>query len=85
METNPYKPPNSSMDGEPLPVSTNGEDDALAEPVVAYTASGNLEAHSVVSWFASNGVRAYAVEDDSGVSLSPLVCGETALVPLSCE
>ena len=69
METNPYKPPNSPTDGEPLQASTKGEDDALAEPVVAYTASGNLEAHFVVSWLGSNGVRAYAVEDNSGVSL----------------
>lgn len=39
------------------------------QPVVAYTANGNLEAHSVVTWLQSNGVQAYAVEDNSGVSL----------------
>jgi hypothetical protein len=42
---------------------------ALKHPVVAYTANGNLEVHSVVTWLESNGIRAYAVEDNSGVSL----------------
>jgi len=41
----------------------------LKQPVAAYTANGNLEAHSVVTWLESNGVKAYAVEDNSGVSL----------------
>lgn len=38
-------------------------------PTMAYTASGNLEAHSIVTWLQSNGVGAYAVEDNSGASL----------------
>lgn len=41
----------------------------LKNPIVAYTANGNLEAHSVVQWLESNGVASYAVEDNSGVSL----------------
>src|SRR5690554_2420118 len=41
----------------------------LKQPVVDYTANGNLEAHSAVTWLESNGVQAYAVEDNSGVSL----------------
>jgi len=39
------------------------------KPVVVYTANGNLEAHSVVTWLESNGVASYAVEDNSGASL----------------
>ena len=39
------------------------------KPIVAYTANGNLEVHSVVTWLESNGVPAYAVEDLSGLSL----------------
>ena len=41
----------------------------LKDPIVAYTASGNLEAHLVVGWLTSNGVAAHAIEDNSGVSL----------------
>ena len=41
----------------------------LKDPIAAYTADGNLEAHSVVEWLTSNGVNAYVVEDHSGVSL----------------
>ena len=41
----------------------------MDSPIVAYTANGNLEAHSVVAWLGSNGIHAYAVEDNSGVSL----------------
>ncbi len=55
--------------GEPLPPSSNADAEGLAEPVLAYTANGNLEAHSVVTWLEAHGVRSYAVEDNSGVSL----------------
>ena len=48
---------------------TSDGEDAIAHPTLAYTANGNLEAHAVVTWLESNGVRAYAVEDNSGVSL----------------
>ena len=41
----------------------------LKDPIVAYTAGGNLEAHLVVEWLSSNNVKAHAVEDNSGVSL----------------
>jgi hypothetical protein len=41
----------------------------LKNPIVAYVAEGNLEAHAVVDWLKSNGVDAYAVEDNSGASL----------------
>lgn len=70
MESNPYEPPRESADGVRLPpADDSGDDDALANPALAYTANGNLEAHSVVTWLESNGVRAHAVEDNSGVSL----------------
>jgi hypothetical protein len=69
MDDNPYKPPTTPMSGEGVRPSSNEDKDALAEPVAAYTANGNLEAHSVVTWLESNGVRSYAVEDNSGVSL----------------
>ncbi len=41
----------------------------LKNPIVAYVAEGNIEAHSIVDWLRSNGVGAYAVEDNSGASL----------------
>jgi hypothetical protein len=41
----------------------------LRDPIVAYTAGGNLEAHLVADWLTSNGVDACAVEDNSGVNL----------------
>ena len=41
----------------------------LNNPITAYVAEGNLEAHALVDWLMSNGVDAYAVEDNSGVSL----------------
>ena len=37
----------------------------LTDPIVAYTAGGNLEANLVVEWLTSNGVNAHAVEDNS--------------------
>jgi hypothetical protein len=39
------------------------------EPIVVYTAANNLEAHEVVEILLSEGIDAYAVEDQSGVSL----------------
>ncbi|MEO9593840.1 putative signal transducing protein, partial [Rhodopirellula bahusiensis] len=57
-------------DGSETPSSPEPHDaETLATPTLAYTASGNLEAHAIVTWLQSNGVRAYAVEDNSGVSL----------------
>ncbi|ELP33692.1 putative signal transducing protein [Rhodopirellula baltica] len=57
-------------DGFETPSSPEPHDaETLATPTLAYTASGNLEAHAIVTWLRSNGVRAYAVEDNSGVSL----------------
>jgi hypothetical protein len=41
----------------------------MADPVLAYTANDNLELHSIVTWLHSGGVRAYAVEDNSGASI----------------
>lgn len=57
------------LSGERVPPLSNVDEDALVDPVLAYTANGNLEAHSVVTWLESYGVRSYAVEDNSGVSL----------------
>lgn len=48
---------------------TPKSDVELKNPIAAYTANGNLEAHAVVTWLESNGIRAYAVEDNSGASL----------------
>ncbi len=42
----------------------------LTDPIVAYTAAGNLEAHLVVDLLSANGVNAHVVEDISGLSLS---------------
>lgn len=39
------------------------------QPVVAYTASGNIEAHLIVNMLHNNGISSLAVEDQSGVSL----------------
>ncbi len=39
------------------------------QPVVAYTASGNIEAHLIVEMLHNNGISALAVEDQSGASL----------------
>ncbi|TWT75794.1 hypothetical protein CA13_73670 [Planctomycetes bacterium CA13] len=69
MSRNPNEPP-SDTSGESSDVpSINNDRDSLETPTLAYTANGNLEAHSVVTWLQSHGVRAYAVEDNSGVSL----------------
>ena len=74
MPLNPYEPPLSPShnSGDPPPLDPPPLDvnrDSLTTPTLAYTANGNLEAHSVVSWLRLNGVRAYAVEDNSGVGL----------------
>ena len=69
MDNNPYKPPITPLDGEQSPPFSSADEDALTEPVLAYTANGNLEAHSVVTWLESHGMRSYAVEDNSGLSL----------------
>lgn len=62
--------PNKPYLGGPDDRSNESGDEApLTNPVVAYTANGNLEAHSVVTWLRANGVRSHAVEDNSGVSL----------------
>jgi hypothetical protein len=39
------------------------------EPTLVYTAATNVEAHLVVEMLRTNGIPAYAVEDQSGVSL----------------
>ena len=62
------------MESDPnnkLPHSEDGDQEGqgLADPVVAYTSNGNLEAHSAVTWLESNGIPAHAVEDNSGASL----------------
>lgn len=69
MELNPYKPPATPSEFGRSPESENVTENALVAPVLAYTANGNLEAHSVVTWLESNGIRAHVVEDNSGVSL----------------
>ena len=68
MGPNSYETPEPSAKGDhSLPVYDKR--DAMANPVLAYTANDNLELHSVVTWLHSGGVRAYAVEDNSGASL----------------
>ncbi|MFO0821504.1 MAG: DUF2007 domain-containing protein [Pirellulales bacterium] len=39
------------------------------KPVIVYTAATNVESHMIVEMLHANGVPAYAVEDQSGVSL----------------
>ena len=68
MEPNPYEPPNKLVTDDRSP-PVHPERYALDDPVLAYTANDNLEAHSIVTWLHSDGVRAYAVEDNSGVSI----------------
>ena len=68
MGINPYEPPDASATGNPSP-PVYDKVDAMADPVLAYTANDNLELHSVVTWLHSCGVRAFAVEDNSGASL----------------
>ena len=69
MHHNPYTPPKAPDDGDVPPNASRTDDAALVDPVVAYTADGNLDAHSVVGWLESHGVRSHAIEDKSGVSL----------------
>ena len=74
MGTNPYEPPDASATEKHSPPVDNSRPvydkrDAMADPVLAYTANDNLELHSVVTWLHSGGVRAYAVEDNSGASI----------------
>ena len=68
MGPNSYETPEPSAKGDhSLPVYDKR--DAMANPVLAYTANDNLELHSIVTWLHSGGVRAFAVEDNSGASL----------------
>jgi len=53
-----------SLSGSP----SEDSNPSLSDPVLAYTAKSNLEAHSVVIWLESKGLTAHAVEDNSGVS-----------------
>ncbi|TWU54345.1 hypothetical protein Poly51_30620 [Rubripirellula tenax] len=69
MNQNPYEPPGEKPEDDSS-VGSESDDQAIATPVLAYTASGNLEAHSVVTWLESNDVQAYAVEDNSSVGSS---------------
>ncbi|WP_442511484.1 hypothetical protein SH528x_003165 [Novipirellula sp. SH528] len=69
MPPNSYEPPPTPPDDPGNPTPIEDDRDSLEAPTLAYTANGNIEAHSVVTWLQSNGVRAYAVEDNSGVSL----------------
>ncbi|PHR85924.1 MAG: hypothetical protein COA78_38600 [Blastopirellula sp.] len=41
----------------------------LKQPYKVYTAASNIEVHLIVEMLGSNGIDAYAVEDQSGVSL----------------
>ncbi|SMP74406.1 hypothetical protein SAMN06265222_117123 [Neorhodopirellula lusitana] len=69
MKPNPYEPPATRSSNSPEHSMESDDCESLQKPTLAYTANGNLEAHAVVMWLQSNGVRAYAVEDQSGVSL----------------
>ena len=61
-------PTNLGNTGSDQASSTNSGH-SFSDPVTAYTANGNIEAHSAVTWLESNGIRSYAVEDNSGASL----------------
>jgi len=41
----------------------------LQDPMAVYTAASNIEAHMIVTMLDSEGIPAYAVEDQSGASL----------------
>lgn len=41
----------------------------LKKPVVVYVAGSNLESHLIVTMLVNRGIPAYAVEDQSGVSI----------------
>ena len=69
MTHNPFEPPSTPPNDSGTPPPIKDDHDSLTSPTLAYTANGNIEAHSVVTWLQANGVRAYAVEDNSGVSL----------------
>ncbi|GAA4445650.1 hypothetical protein [Novipirellula rosea] len=69
MPRNPYEPPTTPPNDPGAQPPIEDDRDSLTAPTIAYTANGNIEAHSVVTWLESNGIRAYAVEDNSGVSL----------------
>ena len=69
LNINPYESPSDPQSSKRLPASAEPKNEVHADPVLAYTAEGNLEAHTIVAWLESNGVHAYAVEDNSGVSL----------------
>ncbi|MEM9586401.1 MAG: hypothetical protein AAGA03_03895 [Planctomycetota bacterium] len=42
----------------------------LKDPIAAYIAEGNAEAHAIVNWLTFHGVKAHAVEDHSGAGQS---------------
>ena len=69
MTQNPYEPPKTPTGDQSHETHDDNIRDSLSTPTLAYTANGNLEAHSVVTWLQSHGIRAYAVEDNSGVNL----------------
>ncbi|TWT50764.1 hypothetical protein Pla22_35070 [Rubripirellula amarantea] len=68
MNQNPYQPPSDSESSQPAK-NLNSEDHDIPSPVLAYTATGNLAAHSIVTWLEYHGVQAYAVEDHSTVGV----------------
>ncbi len=69
MNPNPDQSPNTPLNDNQNSGSNANNGDGIGSPVLAYTANGNHEAHAVVTWLESNGVKAHAVEDNSGVSL----------------
>ena len=67
-QANDRRPVNpADSDAEPS-VGDAGEN-TIADPVVIYTADGNMQAHSMVTWLESHGVKSFAVEDNSGTGL----------------
>jgi len=69
MHENLSDPPTTEPVREDDSPPPNADPDLLVEPVLAYTANGNLEAHSIVNWLQSHGLCSHAVEDNAGVSL----------------
>lgn len=56
MENNPYKPPSAPLENERPSPSEAPRQEKLRDPVAVYTASGNLEAHSAVTWLESHAI-----------------------------
>ena len=61
--------PDGPSDKDVAQPRTDDHSISLREPVSAFTADGNPEAHALMTWLDSHGIQSHVVEDNSGVSL----------------